>query len=56
LAARALAAAAEDERIIATISIGLPALVVAGVTVEPGSELDGRTVAEVEASGQSRAI
>jgi hypothetical protein len=34
LAAPAFAAAAEDERIIATISIGIPALIVARMTVE----------------------
>ena len=56
LAAPAFAAAAEDDRIIATISIGLPALIVAWVTVEAGSEVDGQTVGELEASGHSRAL
>jgi Trk K+ transport system NAD-binding subunit len=56
LAAPAFAAAAEDERVIATISVGLPALIVARVTVEPGSELDGETVAALEASGHTRVL
>jgi Trk K+ transport system NAD-binding subunit len=56
LAAPPFAAAAEDERVIATISVGLPALIVARVTVEPGSELDGETVAALEASGHTRVL
>jgi Trk K+ transport system NAD-binding subunit len=56
LAAPAFAAAAEDERIVATIAVGLPALVIVRLTVEPGSELDGETVAAVEGSGHSRVL
>jgi Trk K+ transport system NAD-binding subunit len=55
-AAPAFAAAAEDDRIIATISIGLPALIVARVTVGASSELDGQTVGELESSGHSRIL
>ena len=54
LAARGVGGRRRGREVIAIISMGLSALVVACVTVEPGSELDGRSVVEVEASGQSR--
>jgi Trk K+ transport system NAD-binding subunit len=56
LAAPAFAAAAEDERIVATVAIGLPALIVARATVEPGSELEGKSVASLETSDDVRAL
>ena len=56
LAAPAFAAAAEGERVIATISVGIPVLLVARVQVDAGSKAEGGTIADLESATRSRTL
>ena len=56
LAAPLFAAAAVGQRALATIPVGLRALVVALARVEPGSWAAGQTVATLEAATESRVL
>jgi Trk K+ transport system NAD-binding subunit len=56
LAAPAFAAAAEGERVIATISVGIPVLLVARVQVDAGCKAEGGTIAELESATRSRTL
>jgi Trk K+ transport system NAD-binding subunit len=56
LAAPAFAAAMLEREVIGTISVKRRVLLVAEVPVEPGSPLDGRTVATAQRTGEVRII
>ncbi len=56
LAASAFAAATEGERVLTTVSVGVPVLVVARVRVDAGSDADGSTVAELQCRTGSRVV
>lgn len=56
LAAPAFAAAAVSERVLTTIPVGVRVLVVAQARVDAGSRMEGRTVAELEATAEARAL
>ena len=56
LAAPAFAAAAEGERVVAVISVGVPVLLVARVRVDAGCEAEGGTVADLESGTRSRTL
>jgi Trk K+ transport system NAD-binding subunit len=49
-------AAAEGERAVATISVGLPVLLVARVEVDAGCNAEGGTIADLESATQSRTL
>ena len=56
LAAPAFVSAAEGERVIGTLPVGVRALIVGQARVEPGSALDGRVVADVEGGWEARVL
>jgi Trk K+ transport system NAD-binding subunit len=56
LAAPAFAAAAEGEHVLATIAVGVRALAVVRLRVEPGSRAAGRPVGELEHATRSRVL
>jgi Trk K+ transport system NAD-binding subunit len=56
LAAPAFAAAAEGERVLATISVGIPVLVVARVRVDVGCQAERSTVTHFEERTRSRVL
>jgi GMP synthase-like protein len=56
LAAPAFAAAAEGERVLATISVGIPVLIVARVGMDAGCKAEGSTIADLERATGSRVL
>ena len=56
LAAPAFVSAAEGERVIATLPVGVRALIVAQARVEVGSGADGRSVADLERTLEARVL
>jgi Trk K+ transport system NAD-binding subunit len=56
LAAPAFAAAATGGRVLATIAAGVAVLAVVRLRVEPGSQAQGRPVAELERAASSRVL
>jgi Trk K+ transport system NAD-binding subunit len=56
LAAPAFAAAMQEREVTGTISVKRKVLLVAEIPVQPGSPLDGLTVAEAQRTGEIRAI
>jgi Trk K+ transport system NAD-binding subunit len=56
LAAPAFAAAMQEREVTGTISVKRQVLLVAEIPVQPGSPLDGLTVAEAQRTGEIRAI
>jgi Trk K+ transport system NAD-binding subunit len=56
LAAPAFAVAMLEHKVLRTIAVGRHVLVIADVRVEPGSDLAGRPLADLERDGQSRVL
>jgi Trk K+ transport system NAD-binding subunit len=56
LAAPAFAVAMLEHKVLRTIAVGRHVLVIADVRVEPGSDIAGRPLADLERDGQSRVL
>jgi uncharacterized protein with PhoU and TrkA domain len=56
LAAPAFAVAMLEHKVLRTIAVGRHVLVIADVRVEPGSDLAGRPLADLELGGLSRVL
>jgi len=56
LAAPAFAAAMLEHRVLRTISVGRHVLVIADIRVEPGADIAGRSLADLERDGLSRVL